>query len=65
MAKKSLQNLSAIQIVFKSAEPLNEEFKEELGDWIFHSVNEFFDDNGSPCDISFAVMLNDQEIEIH
>lgn len=65
MSKKSLQNLSAIQIVIKSDEQLSEEFQEEIGDWVFHSVGEFFDDNEAPCDIHFAVMLNDQELKLH
>lgn len=65
MAKRSLKSLSGIQVVFKSDEPLCDELKEDLGDWLFQAVSEFFDDNEAPCDISFSVVVNDQDINIH
>lgn len=63
--KKPLPNLSAFQILMQSEEELSDEFKEELGDWIYQSLHEFFDENEAPCEIRFALMLNEQEINLH
>lgn len=63
--KKQLPNISAYQIVLQSEDELSEEFKEDFGDWIYQAIHEYFDENESPCQIRFALMLNELEIKLH
>lgn len=65
MARKKPTNLSAYQILLLSEEELSDEFKEELGDWVYQSIHEFFDENEAPCDIRFSIMLNERELNLH
>lgn len=63
--KKQLPNLKAFQILVQSSEELNDGFTEELGDWIYEAILDFFEENEAPCDIRFAMMLNNTDLQLH